>query len=102
MQPYVPLQEQEDEETAADSTAAEAELERIFCKSSFRDLKILGQFNLGFILARLGTDLFIVDQHASDEKFNFERLTRTTQMNRQPLLAPQSLDLTPSEAIVIR
>jgi DNA mismatch repair protein PMS2 len=34
----------------------------------------VGQFNLGFIIARLGADLFIVDQHASDEKANFERL----------------------------
>jgi DNA mismatch repair protein PMS2 len=34
----------------------------------------VGQFNLGFIVARLGRELFIVDQHASDEKATFERL----------------------------
>ena len=34
----------------------------------------VGQFNLGFIVARLGSHLFIIDQHASDEKRNFERL----------------------------
>jgi DNA mismatch repair ATPase MutL len=28
---------------------------------------LLGQFNLGFIIARLRQDLFIVDQHAADE-----------------------------------
>ena len=28
-------------------------------------MDILGQFNLGFIIARLGRDLFIIDQHAS-------------------------------------
>lgn len=81
---------------------ADAELERIFDKASFRELRILGQFNLGFIIARLGDDLFIIDQHASDEKFNFERLTQTTQLNRQPLLVPQPLDLTPSESITVR
>jgi DNA mismatch repair protein PMS2 len=43
---------------------------------------VLGQFNLGFILATLGDDLFIVDQHASDEIFNFERLQRTTTVGR--------------------
>lgn len=32
------------------------------------------QFNLGFIIARIGADVFILDQHACDEKFNFERL----------------------------
>ena len=89
-------------ESPDESKAAEAKLERIFEKSSFCDLQILGQFNLGFILARLGNDLFIIDQHASDEKFNFERLTKTTQLNRQPLLAPQRLDLTPSESITVR
>ena len=83
-------------------SAAAMELERVFEKSQFKELQILGQFNLGFILARLGKDLFIIDQHASDEKYNFERLTKTTQLNRQPLLHPQALDLTPSETIVIK
>ena len=32
------------------------------------------QFNLGFIIAGKDDDLFIIDQHATDEKFNFERL----------------------------
>ena len=83
-------------------SAAASELERVFEKSQFKQLKILGQFNMGFILARLDNDLFIVDQHASDEKYNFERLTRTCQLNRQPLLQPQALDLTPSEVVVVR
>jgi DNA mismatch repair ATPase MutL len=26
-------------------------------------------------------DLFIIDQHASDEKFNFEMLSRTTKIH---------------------
>lgn len=96
------MQGHEEGESSDDVKAAEAKLERIFEKSSFSDLTILGQFNMGFILARLDNDLFIIDQHASDEKYNFERLTKTTQLNRQPLLAPQSLDLTPSEAITVR
>ena len=45
----------------------------------------VGQFNLGFIVARLGSHLFIIDQHASDEKRNFERL-----QVRQPAFARQS------------
>jgi DNA mismatch repair protein PMS2 len=59
-------------------------------------MEVLGQFNKGFIVARLrhaksqekgGTDdLFIVDQHASDEKFNFETLQRTTQIKAQSLI----------------
>ncbi|KAI7836307.1 hypothetical protein COHA_009815 [Chlorella ohadii] len=81
---------------------AEQELQRVFDKADFRRLEVLGQFNLGFILARLDRDLFIVDQHASDEKHNFERLQRTTTLNRQPLLAPQPLELSPTEALTVR
>jgi DNA mismatch repair protein PMS2 len=32
-------------------------------------MRIVGQFNLGFIIAALGTDLYILDQHACDEKY---------------------------------
>jgi DNA mismatch repair protein PMS2 len=81
---------------------AETELERIFKKSDFKNMQVLGQFNLGFIVTRLGQDLFIVDQHASDEKYNFERLQRTTVLNRQPLLHPQPLGLSPAEELTVR
>jgi DNA mismatch repair protein PMS2 len=77
--------------------AATAELERSFKRSDFAALRVAGQFNLGFILAVLGDDLFIVDQHASDEIYNFERLKRTTCLNKQPLIAPQPLQLTAAE-----
>lgn len=62
---------------------------------------MLGQFNLGFILGRLGDDLFIVDQHASDEIFNFERLQASTTLTRQPLLAPRRLELTAGERVTL-
>ena len=82
--------------------AAEAELERVFAKHDFKRMRVVGQFNRGFIIARLHGDLFIVDQHASDEKFNFERLQASTMLNRQPLVCPEPLHLMPSESIVIR
>ena len=50
-----------------------------------------------FPVASLGDDLFIIDQHASDEIFNFERLQCTTVINRQPLISPLPLDLSASE-----
>jgi len=76
---------------------ATAELERTFQRSDFAALRVVGQFNLGFILAVLGNDLFIIDQHASDEIFNFERLQKTTILNRQPLISPQPLELSAAE-----
>ena len=54
----------------------------------------MGQFNLGFIIARLDQDLFIIDQHAADEKFNFETLQRTTRLRPQKLVCAKSLQLT--------
>ncbi|KMZ57622.1 hypothetical protein ZOSMA_84G00610 [Zostera marina] len=47
---------------------------------------VVGQFNLGFIIGKLDDDLFIIDQHAADEKYNFEVLSQSTILNQQPLL----------------
>lgn len=80
--------------------AATTELERLFRKRDFGRMKVIGQFNLGFIIGKLDEDLFIVDQHAADEKYNFERLSESTVMNQQPLLRPIRLELSPEEEIV--
>mmetsp|Transcript_4283 Transcript_4283/g.15181 ORF Transcript_4283/g.15181 Transcript_4283/m.15181 type:complete len:194 (+) Transcript_4283:2-583(+) len=64
-------------------------------------MKVVGQFNLGFIICRLGEDLFIVDQHASDEIKNFERLQNAVVLNKQPLLHPLALDLSPADRVVV-
>ncbi|XP_021775367.1 DNA mismatch repair protein PMS1-like isoform X1 [Chenopodium quinoa] len=80
--------------------AATTELERLFRKRDFGRMKVVGQFNLGFIIGKLDEDLFIVDQHAADEKYNFERLSESTVMNQQPLLRPVRLELSPEEEIV--
>ena len=69
-----------------DNAAAEEELRKVFKKADFERMRVVGQFNLGFIIARSGDDIFIVDQHASDEKFNFENLQRTTTINTQQLI----------------
>lgn len=54
-------------------------LMRMFQKDDFKNLKVAGQFNKGFIMATLNeNDLFILDQHACDEKFNFENFSKTT------------------------
>ena len=46
----------------------------MFTKKDFENLEVIGQFNKGFVLAILRDkkDLFIIDQHAADEKYNFE------------------------------
>lgn len=74
--------------------SAEQELEKEITKESFSRMKVLGQFNRGFIIVKLESDLFIVDQHATDEKYNFEMLQRTVQLQYQPLTVAQPLNLT--------
>ncbi|KAH9786373.1 DNA mismatch repair protein PMS1 [Citrus sinensis] len=95
------LSQPENEERKARAlAAATTELERLFRKEDFGRMKVIGQFNLGFIIGKLDQDLFIVDQHAADEKYNFERLSQSTVLNQQPLLRPLKLDLTPEEEVV--
>ncbi|KAF9467045.1 hypothetical protein BDZ94DRAFT_50409 [Collybia nuda] len=106
----------EDNDKAADALA------RVIDKSDFADMEVLGQFNLGFIVARRrkavvrseagsqGTetggaatmmdDLFIVDQHAADEKYNFETLQQTTNIQCQKLFRPQEMELTASDELL--
>uniref|UniRef100_A0A674JQ53 MutL C-terminal dimerisation domain-containing protein n=2 Tax=Terrapene triunguis TaxID=2587831 RepID=A0A674JQ53_9SAUR len=68
----------------------------------FAKMEIIGQFNLGFIVAKLNTDLFIIDQHATDEKYNFEMLQQHNVLQGQKLIAPQNLNLTAvNETILI-
>lgn len=65
-------------------------------------MEIIGQFNLGFIITRLEEDLFIIDQHATDEKFRFEKLNNEIQLKTQKLIVPKSLNLSSlNEAILI-
>lgn len=80
---------------------AEAELQKEISKECFAKMEILGQFNLGFIITKLDTDLFIVDQHATDEKYNFETLQKSVQLQHQPLAVPQSLDLTAVNEMIL-
>ncbi|KAI9006000.1 hypothetical protein BC832DRAFT_462235 [Gaertneriomyces semiglobifer] len=69
-------------------------------KPDFHEMQIIGQFNLGFIIARLGTDLYIIDQHASDEKYNYENLKRTVRVEKQQLVNPLGMELTPGQECV--
>ena len=101
-----------------DSIPIESEEERLsltVSKDDFAKMQVVGQFNLGFILAvrppasspsddapsSKSDELFIIDQHASDEKFNFERLQADTIVNNQRLVRPMVLDLTAVEEEIV-
>ncbi|KAF9313174.1 Mismatch repair endonuclease pms2 [Podila horticola] len=112
---------------------AQKSLSRVISKSDFARMKVLGQFNKAFIVARLdnyssqskndggdvgstngnsknskkreprlvSSDIFVIDQHASDEKYNFEILQSKTVFSTQKLFQPKKLYLTAQEEIVV-
>ena len=81
--------------------SAEAALARVLKKDDFVDMRIIGQFNLGFIIAELNGDLYLLDQHACDEKYRFEKLQQNTTIHQQPLIVPLPLEGSAAEEIVI-
>ena len=85
----------------ANNKAAEDELQTEISKSMFQKMEIIGQFNLGFIVVKYEDDLFIIDQHATDEKYNFEDLQKTTIIQSQKLVIPQSLELNAVNEIIL-
>jgi len=104
-----------DKDVALDSETSEEKLSLTIMKSDFVKMKIIGQFNLGFVIASRASepdldvpdkaptadDLFIIDQHASDEKYNFERLQATTVVQSQRLVRPKTLELTAVEEEIV-
>ncbi|KFD66677.1 hypothetical protein M514_02930 [Trichuris suis] len=69
------------------------EVSRMLRRSAFAEMDIVGQFNLGFIITRFGDDLFIIDQHASDERYNYEMLQKTALVESQRLVCPIPLEV---------
>ncbi|TIB61057.1 hypothetical protein E3P78_02943 [Wallemia ichthyophaga] len=92
------------------SQAAEQALSRVLHKTDFENLEILGQFNLGFMIVKRKAvndnglqenDLFIVDQHAADEKYNYEKLQLNSRIQSQKLIKPRTLDLSASDELTV-
>lgn len=105
-----PSTTKDDGELFCSSESSEERLSLTVSKDDFARMQIVGQFNLGFILATRSPgesvttrkeELFIIDQHASDEKYNFERLQAETIVQNQRLVRPKTLDLTAVEEEVI-
>ncbi|KAK4538010.1 hypothetical protein CDCA_CDCA15G4035 [Cyanidium caldarium] len=82
--------------------AAEAELERTFHKRWFDDMRIVGQFNLGFIVARHADEVYIIDQHAADEKFHYERLQQSAVCHVQRLVRPVTAAASSNDELLLR
>ncbi|KAM0438881.1 hypothetical protein ACHAPT_001642 [Fusarium lateritium] len=107
----------DDEVTDLGAADAEEKLSLTIARKDFLKMRIAGQFNLGFIIAirpaKVRSDdddelelsgqdeLFIVDQHATDEKYNFERLQQAQTVQSQRLVHPKRLELTALEEEIV-
>lgn len=105
----------EGEVTDLGAADAEEKLSLTIARKDFLKMRIAGQFNLGFIIAVRPAqarpddelelsehdELFIVDQHATDEKYNFERLQQAQTVQSQRLVHPKRLELTALEEEIV-
>ena len=67
---------------------------KAFSKISFTQMKVIGQFNHSFVIAHNGRgQLFIFDQHACDEKFNYESLCSLKRVQPMEIPNPKKIDL---------
>lgn len=64
----------------------EVELATVIKKSDFQHMQVVGQFNKAFIITELRDHLFLVDQHAADEKARFENYERNAIIRAQRLI----------------
>ncbi|MBA3753332.1 MAG: hypothetical protein H0X01_04180 [Nitrospira sp.] len=65
----------------------------------------LGQMSRTFLIAQVGTELQVIDQHTAHERVLFERLWRAWQGRRllsQPLLLPEPLELPVQQALILQ
>ncbi|MBA2485674.1 MAG: DNA mismatch repair endonuclease MutL [Nitrospira sp.] len=65
----------------------------------------LGQMSRTFLIAQVGTELQVIDQHTAHERVLFERLWRAWQSRRllsQPLLLPEPLELPVQQALILQ
>lgn len=103
-EPKLPKQSSQQE---IDSEAFElSDLKQIaISKNQFAQMNIIGQFNLGFIIVSITLNsklnIFIIDQHASDEKFNFENIC-LSKVPLQKLISPVSLNLNSHDKLIVQ
>ncbi|KAL3074658.1 hypothetical protein niasHT_033685 [Heterodera trifolii] len=82
--------------------SVEQRLSMMLNKADFARMRLIGQFNNAFLIVRLRSDVFIIDQHAADEKYNFERLLAHNVIKSQTLIRPKRLRLGNVNAALMR
>ncbi len=76
-----------------------------YVRSPASEVIALGQINRTFLVAQIGGDLTVLDQHTAHERVLFERLWRAWNVRgiqSQPLLIPESVELSISHAALLQ
>jgi DNA mismatch repair protein MutL len=69
------------------------------------EVTALGQINRTYLIAQVGGDLTVIDQHTAHERVLFERLYRAWSsrgIQAQPLLIPDQVELSPPQAALLQ
>lgn len=98
--PQIPVKKSEINEMSSQKNLKQ-DVSLVFHKTDFAKLQLIGQFNKGFIMTQKNSQLFIVDQHAADEKYLFEKFQKSTTIHKQPLLVPVPLEIQPCDELFL-
>ncbi|MEC4671669.1 MAG: DNA mismatch repair endonuclease MutL [Nitrospirota bacterium] len=77
----------------------------LYCIEDGHAITVLGQVNRTFLIAQIGAELHVVDQHTVHERVLFERLWRgwlEKSIPAQALLIPEPIELQPHAAVVLQ
>jgi DNA mismatch repair protein MutL len=69
------------------------------------EIVALGQLSRTFLVAQVGTELLVIDQHTAHERVLFERLWRSwlsKQIPIQPLLIPEPFEVPTDQAVLLQ
>ena len=70
-----------------------------------RDIVPLGQLGRTYLVAQVGSELQVIDQHTAHERVLFERLCRarlSQALPSQPLLIPETVDVPAQHAVLLQ
>jgi len=98
--PVIEARRQVDIETFEPKPERERQQEITQKSSTLPRMSLIGQILDTYIVAQSGEDILLIDQHAAHERVLFERLQGAgmrDKKNRQNLLAPMTLELTPGQ-----
>lgn len=93
-----------DESSSEPLSKVEEVLDEQILNEEFLNLRAIGQYHGKYILAESFESLYIIDQHAAEERVNFEKIRTQIKNNRieaTPLLIPTMIDIKSSEAHLI-